>query len=280
MLTLTIALTAFMQFQFVPASHKRILEGSNTEMTKKPFEIHGAERPARWVVTVDHATNHVPMEISGGSLGLPKEDMARHIAYDIGAKGLALHLGTLLDAPVIASCFSRLVIDPNRGEADPTLIMRLYDGTIIPANAEITEAEEARRLRIYHQPYHAAVESLLSARDAPIILAIHSFTPQLRGRTPRPWEVAILHAGDKDTRNLGPHLVDRLRQEADLTVGDNEPYLGHLPGDSIDRHALKQQRANGLIEVRQDLIVEPKGQHHWAERLAPALLDSLKTSGY
>ena len=42
--------------------------------------------------------------------------MERHIAYDVGAAGVARALAEALDAPVILSDFSRLVIDPNRGE--------------------------------------------------------------------------------------------------------------------------------------------------------------------
>ena len=91
---------------------------------------------------------------AGGDLGLPPEEMARHIAYDIGARGVTLELARLLDAPALLTCFSRLVIDPNRGEDDPTLVMRLYDGTIIPANRHVAPAEVERRLDAYHRPYH------------------------------------------------------------------------------------------------------------------------------
>jgi predicted N-formylglutamate amidohydrolase len=248
-------------------------------MTYQPYYITGADRPSRWVITVDHAANTVPEDVNGGDLGLAKEDMQRHIAYDIGAKGVALALGDLLNAPVICSNFSRLVIDPNRGETDPTLVMRLYDGTVIPANAEIDSAEEVRRRDAYYRPYHAAVDALLSAREDPVVLAIHSMTAQLKGRPKRPWEVAVLHADGFDTRNLGPHVVRRLAQESDLTVGDNQPYFGHLPGDAVDRHALQRGRANCLIEVRQDLISNEAGQQSWAARLAPILTDALNTSG-
>ena len=103
-------------------------------MTYTPFFVHGETRPARWLITCDHATNTVPPQVAGGDLGLPREDMERHIGYDVGAYGVAQHLGVLLDAPVIAANFSRLVIDPNRGEDDPTLLMKLYDGSIIPGN--------------------------------------------------------------------------------------------------------------------------------------------------
>ncbi|MBR9844529.1 MAG: N-formylglutamate amidohydrolase, partial [Rhodobacteraceae bacterium] len=176
-------------------------------MTYQPFHIHGADRKSRFLITVDHASNHVPHEINGGDLGLAPADMDRHIAYDIGALGTSLHLGDLLDAPVIASNFSRLVIDPNRGEDDPTLVMHLYDGTIIPANRHIDEAEIERRKAAYYRPYHTALADLAAARENPIIIAMHSFSPKLNGRAPRPWEIGILHAPQED--RFGLALIDR-----------------------------------------------------------------------
>ena len=88
------------------------------------YRIFGANRPARWLITCDHASNQVPAWVCGGDLGLSAEDMARHIAWDVGAAGLAKAIGKALDAPVICSQFSRLVIDANRGEEDPTLVMK------------------------------------------------------------------------------------------------------------------------------------------------------------
>ena len=49
-------------------------------MTFKPFEIIGADRPSRWLVTCDHASNIVPPDVSGGILGICDADMNRHIA--------------------------------------------------------------------------------------------------------------------------------------------------------------------------------------------------------
>jgi predicted N-formylglutamate amidohydrolase len=83
--------------------------------------------------------------------------MARHIAYDIGARGVTTGLAKRMEATAILSRFSRLVIDPNRGEDDPTLVMRLYDGTIVPANRRIAPEEVERRLAAFHRPYHAAI---------------------------------------------------------------------------------------------------------------------------
>ena len=241
------------------------------------FEIDGADRPGRWLVTCDHATNKVPGWINGGDLGLPAEDMARHIAFDPGAAGVTRALARALDSPAILSRFSRLVIDPNRGEDDPTLLMRLYDGTIIPANCNADAAVLKQRLdRLYH-PYHAAYARLAARRADTVIAAVHSFTPKLKSRAPRPWQIGILYS-HLDSRLARP-LIERLRKEPDLTVGDNEPYDGHLPGDAIDRHALRPGRPNILIELRNDLIASPEAQQGWAARLAPMLCDVLKETG-
>lgn len=238
-------------------------------MTDQPFEIIGAERDSPWLIACDHASNRVPPEIAGGSLGLPDSEMSRHIAYDVGAAGVTRHLADILGAPAILGRFSRLVIDPNRGEDDPTLIMKLYDGTIVPGNRHIDEVERQRRLEAYYRPYHAAYAELAARRPDTIIVAVHSFTPRLHGRAPRPWHVGILRA-EWDQRLSRP-LLDILRAEDDLCVGENQPYPGHLPGDAVDRHALTPGRPNALIELRHDLITDPVGQHAWAERLAPML---------
>lgn len=239
---------------------------SNRITTHPAYRVEGADRPSPWLITCDHATNRVPDWIDGGDLGIATADMARHIAYDIGAAGVTLALAERLDAPAILSDFSRLVIDPNRGEDDPTLLMRLYDGTVIPANKLADAAERERRLNELYRPYHAAYENLVQARPDRAICAIHSFTRQLRGRPQRPWHVGILYS-HKDER-LGPAFVQMCREQGWVT-GDNEPYAGHLDGDSIDRHALAHGLPNILIEVRNDLIEDRAGQQEWADRLAP-----------
>ena len=245
-------------------------------MTYTPFFIHGADRPARWLITCDHATNVVPPFVNDGDLGLPREDMERHIAYDVGAYEVSKHLGEMLDAPVIASNFSRLVIDPNRGEDDPTLLMKLYDGTIIPANRHACEVERERRLDACHRPYHKAL-SELADRENVVVISVHSFTPQLRGRPQRPWEIGILFP---EGETFSPHVVEHLKPHTEAPVGVNEPYTGYLPGDAIDTHASTHGRPNTLIELRNDLIAEAEGQIAWAEKLADALPRALHASGH
>ena len=242
-------------------------------MTYHPFHTFGSERTGRWLVTCDHARNFVPDSVAGGDLGIAAEDMARHIAYDPGAAGVSLALGELLGGSVVCSNFSRLVIDPNRGEDDPTLVMKLYDGTIIPANRHVGAEEVERRLNLCYRPYHQEVARLAARREDTLYCAIHSFTPQLRGRDPRPWHVGVLFGRDE---RLSAPFIDLLRAEPDLCVGANEPYGGHLDGDSVDRHAIRHNRPNVLIELRNDLIQTEDQQRHWAARLAPLLEQAVR----
>ena len=240
------------------------------------YEEIAGSGTARTLLLCDHATNIVPEEVAGGSLGLPEAEMSRHIAYDPGAWEVTLELAHMLDAPAILTRFSRLVIDPNRGEDDPTLVMRLYDGTIVPANRHVTPEEVRRRLVTWHRPYHAAIDAAIDRMEeegrTPALVAIHSFTPQLKGRAPRPWEVGILWHHDG---RLALPLIARLR-EAGYCVGNNQPYSGELEGDTMSRHGTGRNLAHVLIELRQDLIATTEGRRLWAARLAPILSDAVE----
>jgi predicted N-formylglutamate amidohydrolase len=243
-------------------------------MDEQAFEEIAGEEAV--LLLCDHATNRVPPVVAGGDLGLPPEEMQRHIAYDIGARGVTLELARLMRAPALATCFSRLVIDPNRGEDDPTLVMRLYDGTIIPANRHVTPEEVERRLDAWHRPYHraidAAIDRIAGTGRPPALVSIHSYTPQLKGRPPRPWQVGILWHHDG---RLALPLLARLRTDG-FCVGDNEPYSGELEGDTMSRHGTGRGLAHVLIELRQDLIATPGDQALWAARLAPILSQAIE----
>lgn len=221
----------------------------------------------------DHASNRVPDCVGNGSLGLPESDMGRHIAFDIGVKGTTTRLAAKMGGTTIFSNFSRLVIDPNRAEDDPTLLMRLYDGTLIPQNRHADTTEIERRLEAFHRPYHNAITATLDRFEAsatPIIVSVHSFTPQLRGRAKRPWHIGVLSAED---RRLADPLIARLEAEPDICVGDNEPYVGKLEGDCMARHGIDRGLPHVLIEIRNDLIETEMGQSEWAGILAPILSD-------
>jgi predicted N-formylglutamate amidohydrolase len=241
-------------------------------MDDAAYEEIGGEAGAGVLLICDHATNRVPASVAGGDLGLPPEEMARHIAYDIGARGVALELARLMRAPALATRFSRLVIDPNRGEDDPTLVMRLYDGTIIPANRHVGCEEVERRLDAWHRPYHRAIDAAIEQLGGPALVSIHSYTPQLKGRPLRPWQVGILWHHDG---RLALPLLARLRAQG-FCVGDNEPYSGELEGDTMSRHGTGRGLAHVLIEIRQDLIATAEDQAAWAARLAPILAQAIE----
>jgi len=229
--------------------------------------------PASGLILIcDHAENRLPARY--GTLGLGADALARHIAWDPGAREVTLALARRLRAPAVLSRFSRLLVDPNRGRDDPTLIMRISDRAAIPGNARIDERERDERLERYYQPYDEAIGRVIQASLAlgtrPVIVSIHSFTPVWRGRG-RPWQVGVLW--DADPRLAEP-LIDRLRRDDGLVVGDNEPYSGALAGDTLFRHATRRGLAHALIELRQDLIADEAGVAEWAERLA-AILDDL-----
>ena len=220
----------------------------------------------------DHASNALPQAY--GTLGLPPADLNRHIAFDIGAAWVTRHLASYFSAPAILSRFSRLLIDPNRGADDPTLVMRLSDRVIVPGNARIGKSEIEHRLVHYWRPYRAAISRKIGVMLAhgvpPAIVSVHSFTPCWKSK-PRPWEIGILW--DNDPRLAKP-LIEALAG-AGFCVGDNEPYDGALAGDTLDEQVTCLGLAGVLLELRQDLVqTEPKAEalaEHVAEIIAPIL---------
>jgi predicted N-formylglutamate amidohydrolase len=244
-----------------------------------PVETVAGPLDAGILIVCDHASNGLPPGY--GSLGLPSEALDRHIAFDIGAAELTRALAARLAAPAVLSTFSRLLIDPNRGADDPTLVMRYSDGAIVPGNAQADAAEIARRLERFWSPYRErvdrTVEAMIATGEPPALVSIHSFTPVWRG-TPRRWKVGVLW--DLDDRISKP-LLGALLDEPDLHldgIGDNEPYDGALAGDTIDAVATSRGLANALIEIRQDLIAETAGALAWADRFARLLKPILAAS--
>ena len=230
-------------------------------------EIDGAQG-AGVLFLCDHASNALPPRY--GTLGLAAAQFERHIAYDIGAAALTRALAARFGAPALLTRFSRLLIDPNRGGDDPTLVMRLSDGAIIPGNATAGPEEIEHRRRSFWRPYRDAVRARLDAMSAqgpiPAIVSLHSFTPVWKG-VARPWEAAVLW--DSDPRLAAP-LLEGLRAFGVVT-GDNEPYDGALEGDTLHEHGTSRGLAHVLIELRQDLVGAPEGVARWADVLEEAL---------
>jgi predicted N-formylglutamate amidohydrolase len=213
----------------------------------------------------DHASAALPDGY--GRLGLDAALFGTHIAADIGAATVTRALASRFGAAAVLGRWSRLLIDLNRGEDDPTLVMKLSDGSIIPGNRDAGPDEVARRIRDFHAPYHDAVTAELD-RIGPraAILSIHSFTPAWKGKA-RPWEIGVLW--DTDARLAKP-LMQRLTQHA-MIWGDNEPYSGRLENDCLNRHGTRRGLPHVLVEIRQDLIGTEVLAEDFAGKLYPVL---------
>lgn len=227
----------------------------------------------RLIFVCDHASNALPPEY--GSLGLPPSEFERHIAYDIGAAGVARAMAASFGASCVLARWSRLLIDLNRGADDPTLVMRLSDGAIIPGNRTVDEAEIARRLSRFHAPYHQAIAGLIAAARAknisPVLVSIHSFTPSWNGAA-RPWHYGILY--DRD-RRLPDGMFNVFRELPGIVVGDNAPYSGELEGDTLNQHGTHHGLPHVLIEFRQDLVTTPVQQREQGRFMARILRRAL-----
>jgi predicted N-formylglutamate amidohydrolase len=223
-----------------------------------------------FLLTGDHAGRAIPQRL--GDLGLPESERERHIAWDIGIAGATERLSEALDATAVLQAYSRLVIDCNRQPGLDSSIPTISELTAIPANEGLSPAErEARRCEIF-APYHESIAAVIEARATAgrrtVLIAMHSFTPVFKG-VRRRVEVGLLYNRDSRFAHI---LLDLLRAEGDLAVGDNEPYaVGDLSDYTVPVHAEERGLPHVEIEIRQDLIADDAGQAVWAARLARLL---------
>ncbi|HEY4124002.1 MAG TPA: N-formylglutamate amidohydrolase [Rhizomicrobium sp.] len=237
---------------------------------------HYGHKAEGLIFVCDHASNALPAVY--GDLGLSRALLETHIAHDIGAATVTRALADAYRAPAILACWSRLLIDLNRGADDPTIVMKLSDGSIIPGNARADEREIAHRIANFHAPYHGAIEAEIARQRAvgtiPALISMHSFTPSWKN-VPRPWEIGILW--DRDGRLAKPLLAGFAR--AGFTVGDNEPYRGELENDCMYAHGTIHGLPHVLIEMRQDLVATEEQGRAMAARIKPILDEALAQLG-
>jgi predicted N-formylglutamate amidohydrolase len=242
------------------------------------FRVERPNGPGPYFLTCDHASARIPRSL--GSLGVSAEDLRRHIAWDIGAAGVTVKLADTLDAIAILSGYSRLVIDCNRQPGIPESIVRMSEATRIPGNEVVTVEEAAAREQQLFLPYHNRIRTELDTRLAQqrrtILISVHSFTPLFHG-VPRPWHAGVLY--HRDAR-LAVELLQQLRSESGMVIGDNEPYAVSDATDyTIPVHGERRGILHVGIELRQDLIATAAGQSEWAERLARALVSIAGSGG-
>lgn len=218
-----------------------------------------------FVIVCDHASNFVPPDY--GTLGLDPSELTRHIAWDPGALPVARRMAGMLDATLVESCISRLVIDCNRPLDAPDLIWEVSETTEVPGNRNLDAGERARRVALAHRPYHDLIDAIVAERlqagRATALISMHSFTPVYKS-VPRPWQIGIIH--DDDTRLARPLIA--VLKKTDAVVGENEPYS---PADrvyyTLERHARSRGLPCVMIEIRNDEIANEREQALWGDRL-------------
>jgi len=222
-------------------------------------------------LTADHAGRAIPKTLH--DLGVSELERERHIAWDIGIAGVTERLSEHLDAAAVLQTYSRLVIDCNRDPSWVSAMPDVSEYTAIPGNQNLPEDARQARVDEIFTPYHDRIRTLLDARAhrRTVLVAMHSFTPSFKGES-RAMQVGMLYNKDPKFARI---LLDLLRQEADLTVGDNAPYAITDDSDySVPTHGEKRGLPHIEIEIRQDLIATPQGQAQWAERFARWLTEA------
>jgi len=234
------------------------------------FTLERPQGRSEFLLVCDHASRRVPQSL--GSLGLDDTQLASHVAWDIGAAGVAKQLSATLDATLLLQNYSRLVIDCNRPPGTASSIPARSEYVRIVANEGLAPDAAAARVAEVFAPYHAAISTVLDQRlhagIPTLLVSIHSFTPVYLGQA-RPWKTGLMYRKD---RRLGRALLELLRQDDALHAGENEPYAIN---DATDYTIPVHGEARGLphvgIEIRQDLITDMHGQQEWATRLAQLL---------
>ncbi len=239
----------------------------------------GHERAAGasdFIIICDHAGNLMPNSL--GNYGLTASDFEQHLAYDIGALAVSRFLSDALDAELLYQRYSRILIDCNRPPHSPEAFVTFMDGVHIARNERLDLQQIASRIAEIFLPYHARMETVIMQRLAagrpPVVVSVHSFTPDHSDHPgARPWHIGVLF--NRDSR-FALAVIAALEAEGDLVVGVNQPYGIDDDGDyAIPVHCERLGLLHVELEIRQDLISQPKGQKDWGKRLSRVLPASL-----
>ncbi|WP_090268833.1 N-formylglutamate amidohydrolase [Thalassovita taeanensis] len=215
------------------------------------------------VVICEHASNVFPADI--GTLGLSDEAQRSHIAWDPGALAVAQGLSRALDAPLVAGAASRLLFDCNRPPEAADAIPPQSELFEVPGNIALTSDAAAERVRRFHDPFNAALRTVLDTKAPQVIVTVHSFTPVYYG-TPRAVEIGVLH--DTDSR-LADAMLACAADHVQENIGRNDPYgPEHGVTHTLRHHALPRGALNVMLEIRNDLIADRDSQRAMAGRLA------------
>lgn len=240
------------------------------------YELVNAGSQSKLVLVCDHASNRVPASL--GTLGLSELQLDSHIGWDSGAAAVARNLAARLNAPLVLSNYSRLVIDCNRWPIATDSIPVISGGVPIPGNAALSEDEKFERRLTLFEPYQAEVATMLgNAAPQCILLSIHSFTPSLFG-VDRPWSIGVCYHRDTALAQgwlsaLQKSIDSRSAETGTELVGNNEPYDVEAGCDyTIPVQGESCEIPSIMLEIRQDKIQDHAGVQRWSDIIAEAWL--------
>ncbi|HEY6599613.1 MAG TPA: N-formylglutamate amidohydrolase [Pseudomonadales bacterium] len=213
-------------------------------------------REQRFLITCEHGGNRIPARYAILFAG-QSAVLQSHRGWDPGALTLARSLAKLLDAPLIASQTSRLLVDLNRSEHHPKLFSAMTDVLQDDARNRILD----EHYRPYRDDVEAAGDAIIDADARIVHISVHSFVPVLDGKTRRA-DIGLLY-DPRRTREaalcnrwimaLGASLPD-------LEVRRNYPYRGDADGltTALRRRYRAADYIGIEIELNQRLVARPE----------------------
>lgn len=238
------------------------------------FSVSRVDGESDVVLICEHASNTMLPAL--GTLGLDPAVLESHIAWDIGAAAVAKRLSQELDATLVMQRFSRLIYDCNRPPEADDAYPEQSEVYQVPGNADLSARDKTLRAEALYHPFHGAIDALidgrLSAGRNVVLVTVHSFTPVYFGNK-RDSALGILH--DADSR-LADAMLEAAREAGLEGVLRNYPY-GPEDGvtHTLRKHGLTRKIANVMLEIRNDLIADDRGQAEWADRIAGLLRQAL-----
>lgn len=186
----------------------------------------GAPQDIFFLVTCEHGGNRVPADCRQFFAGR-EEELQSHRGFDPGALSLARDLARALEAPLVASTVSRLVVELNRSLGHRQLFSEALRG----APKAFREKILAHHYHPYREQVFTLVAETVAAGRRVVHISSHSFTPVLEGKVRdadigllydpgRPGEVAFCDAWQAALTAFAPRFK----------VRRNYPYTGKSDG--------------------------------------------------
>lgn len=233
------------------------------------FEVfnEGGQNPI--LLVCEHASNMIPKRLN--NLGLSEEQRFSHVAWDLGAKKLALTISKKLDSVLIAARYSRLVYDCNRSPNAPDAMPYKTEVCNVPGNMNLSSEDCAARTLEIYQPFEQKICDVITNRNETVLITVHSFTPIFYGKKRNTCIGFICGNDDRITSEMLS-----LCSDIKLECEKNKPYG---PSDGVLHTVLKHGETNQvpyvMIEVRNDLLATDEGIDQINDILVPRLITSL-----